>query len=174
MSQEDMVDFRKRIDHIDMPAMTCRPIKKKTEDESIHDLWKLAQDPNKCILGLYIQQQTPELIGRISLFDFNPRNKSAELGYWLLDEYVGHGYMSFALKFLCSSLLNNSLILNKIYAQTAEFNTRSVKMLETIGFCKDGVLREHHEKNGILYADYIYSLTTNDINNICITYRNNQ
>ena len=113
-------------------------------------------------MGLYLSQNEPKLLGRITLFSFNPRNRSAELGYWLLDEYVGHGYMALALRALCTALLFNRPTLNKIYAQTAEFIARSIRLLESIGFHRNGVLREYHEKDDVLFADYIYSLTAKD------------
>ena len=47
---------------------------------------------------------------------------------------------------------------NKLHCQTASFNEPSVKMLERLGFSRDAVLREHHELDGKLFDDYIYSI----------------
>lgn len=51
---------------------------------------------------------------------------------------------------------------NKIYAQTGEFNKSSINLLKQLHFHCDGHLREHHELDGILYEDYLFSLTRND------------
>lgn len=48
--------------------------------------------------------------------------------------------------------------LNKLYCQTAAFNIASVKLLDKLGFHRDGILREHHELDGKLWDDYIYSI----------------
>jgi RimJ/RimL family protein N-acetyltransferase len=163
MSKDDMTVFLTKVDRTRIADMTCRPLAEKSIEAAVADLWAFSMAKDKCVLGLYLSRRTPELIGRILLFDFNPRNRSAEIGYWLLDEFVGHGYMSAAIKALCKALLSKGSRLNKIYAQTAEFNTRSLKTLEMVGFRRDAVLREHHERGGELFSDYIYSLTAADI-----------
>jgi RimJ/RimL family protein N-acetyltransferase len=48
--------------------------------------------------------------------------------------------------------------LNKLYCQTASFNAPSVRLLTALGSHLDGTLREHHELDGVLYDDYIYSV----------------
>ncbi len=48
--------------------------------------------------------------------------------------------------------------MNKVYAQTASFNASSVKLLESLGFKKDGVLREHHLFQGTRHDDFVYSI----------------
>ena len=48
--------------------------------------------------------------------------------------------------------------LNKLYCQTASFNRPSVKLLERLGLHLDAVLREHHELDGRLYDDYVFSM----------------
>ena len=52
--------------------------------------------------------------------------------------------------------------LNKLYCQTAAFNIGSVKLLEKLSFHRDGILREHHELDGKLWDDYIYSILRSD------------
>ena len=48
--------------------------------------------------------------------------------------------------------------LNKLYCQTASFNLPSIRLLEGLRLTRDGVLRAHHELDGVLHDDYIYSL----------------
>ena len=65
--------------------------------------------------------------------------------------------MKEAIKYVCD-ILFNQVKLNKIYAQTASFKYQSINMLKSLNFKKDGVLREHHELNGEMYDDYIFSI----------------
>lgn len=62
-----------------------------------------------------------------------------------------------ALSALCSMLLLE-FGLNKLYAQTGAFNAPSIRLLERVGFRQEGVLRQHHELNGVLWDDAIFSL----------------
>ena len=48
--------------------------------------------------------------------------------------------------------------LNKVYAQTAEFNEGAIKLLESLGFKRDATLRDHYFLNGRFHAGLIYSL----------------
>ncbi|WP_115840406.1 GNAT family N-acetyltransferase [Gottschalkia purinilytica] len=50
------------------------------------------------------------------------------------------------------------LNINKITAQVGSFNIESNMLLKSLGFRLDGVLREHHDLDGKLYDDYVYSL----------------
>ena len=50
------------------------------------------------------------------------------------------------------------MTLNKLYCQTGAFNLPSIKLLEKLNFHRDGILREHHELDGKLWDDYIYSV----------------
>jgi len=48
--------------------------------------------------------------------------------------------------------------LNKLYGQTGEFNQAAVGLLKKLGFHRDAVLRQHHELDGGLYDDYVFSI----------------
>ena len=48
--------------------------------------------------------------------------------------------------------------INKLYCQTGAFNEPSIRLLERLGLHRDAILREHHELDGKLWDDYIYSI----------------
>jgi [ribosomal protein S5]-alanine N-acetyltransferase len=97
------------------------------------------------------------LAGRFAYFDLNPRNHSAEFGYTvnpqLRRQGVGTKMLSIAITHLFSTTT-----LNKLYCQTAAFNIASIRMLAKLNFHQDGILREHHELDGKLWDDIIYSV----------------
>lgn len=74
------------------------------------------------------------LIGYIA---FNKRADSYELGYCFHSDYFGHGYAKESHLALFQYL--KSLGITKITAGTALNNTPSVKLLESLGFCRTGV-----------------------------------
>jgi RimJ/RimL family protein N-acetyltransferase len=98
-----------------------------------------------------------ELVGRFAYFDFNPRNHSAEFGYTVNPKFRRRGIGTKMLAIAITHLFSTTT-LNKLYCQTAAFNLSSIKLLEKLNFHQDGVLREHHELDGKLWDDYIYSV----------------
>jgi RimJ/RimL family protein N-acetyltransferase len=97
------------------------------------------------------------LVGRFTYFDFNPRNHSAEFGYTVNPKFRRRGIGTRMVEIAITHLFSTTT-LNKLYCQTAAFNLASIKLLERLDFHQDGVLREHHELDGKLWDDYIYSV----------------
>ena len=98
-----------------------------------------------------------ELVGKFQYFDFNVRNRSAEFGYTVNPQFRQRGVGTKMLTTIIDHLFL-STNLNKLYCQTAAFNVASIKLLQKLKFHQDAVLREHHELNGKLWDDYIYSV----------------
>lgn len=111
--------------------------------------------------GIYLDF---DLIGEIHLFDYNPRNNCAELGYYFIPEYRGKGYAEEALNTLLELIFDKTPI-NKLFANTGSFNEKSCALLTKCGFSRDGILREHHELNGKLYDDYSFTMLRSDWEN---------
>ncbi|HEY9647249.1 MAG TPA: GNAT family protein [Chroococcidiopsis sp.] len=95
-------------------------------------------------------------VGRFRYFDRNPRNRSAEFGYTVNPQWRRQGIGTQMLTLAMDELFSTT-DLNKLYCQTAAFNQPSIKLLEKLQFHRDGVLREHHELDGQLWDDYVYS-----------------
>ncbi|WP_252246702.1 GNAT family protein [Clostridium sp. ZBS4] len=136
--------------------MTCRPIINRNRDESIKLYNSLLNSDTVYIFALY-NLNTKELLGKITLFDYNSRNNSLEIGYYLLPKFRKKGYINEAIKIILNLLFLKTDI-NKVYAQTASFNNDSNALLKLNNFKLDGILREHHELNEVFYDDYIYSI----------------
>lgn len=129
--------------------MTCRPVK---------DGKKLPNPAEKYTLICFLDG-FDQPIGKFSYFDLNTRNRSCEFGYVVNPKYRGKKLGTQMISECITYLFNDrDLNLNKLYCQTAEFNIPSVKILEKLNLTRDGVLREHHELDGKLYDDYIYSI----------------
>jgi len=96
-------------------------------------------------------------VGRFVYFDINPRNHSAEFGYIVHPNFRQQG-IGYQMLSLAIHQLFTTMDLNKLYCQTGAFNTASIQLLEKLKFHRDGILREHHELDGKLWDDFIYSL----------------
>ncbi|MCT1902872.1 GNAT family N-acetyltransferase [Oceanobacillus sojae] len=90
-------------------------------------------------------------------------NNIAEIGYDLWYEYWGQGYMKEALISAIKSGFDN-MKLNRINAYVALGNVNSIKLLEKLGFKKEGIYREKHLFRGKYYDHYSFSLLKSDWN----------
>ena len=95
--------------------------------------------------------------GRVTVFDFNPRNRSAEFGFLIDPARRGTGCGTRMIRaFLDHAFPTWNL--NRLYCQTGAFNIASVRMLERLRFVREAILRQHHELDGRLLDDLVYSL----------------
>ena len=78
------------------------------------------------------------------LFDYNTRNQSKEVGYYISPSFRGKGLGFLMLSLLITRALSDECGLNKIYATTSSDNIQSIGLLEKTGFILDGRLREHY------------------------------
>ena len=97
-------------------------------------------------------------IGSIGAFrQQNIHRQTAEMGYYIAEEYWGKGIMTDAVKQICEYVFRNSDIL-RIYAEPFAYNTGSCRVLEKAGFQYEGTLRNNAVKNGKVLDMKLYSL----------------
>ena len=99
-----------------------------------------------------------KVIGSIGVFrQQNIHRQTAEIGYYIAEEYWGKGIMTDAVKQICEYVFKNSDIL-RIYAEPFAYNTGSCRVLEKAGFQYEGTLRNNAVKNGKVIDMKMYSL----------------
>ena len=99
-----------------------------------------------------------EAMGSIGVFvGSGVYRRSAELGYWLGEDFWGRGVMSAAIPQLCREALER-FDLARIYAQPFARNTGSRRALEKAGFVLERVLRQSVTKSGVLCDSCVYAL----------------
>lgn len=103
-----------------------------------------------------------KVAGSIGVFrQSNIHSKTAELGYYLAEDYWKKGIMTEAVKQICEYVFSNSDII-RIYAEPFSYNTASCRVLEKAGFKFEGILRENAVKNGKVLDMKMYSLLRSD------------
>lgn len=96
-------------------------------------------------------------IGSIGAFrQSNIHQLTAELGYYIAEEYWGKGIMAEAVKQICEYVFSVSDII-RIYAEPFAYNTASCRVLEKSGFQYEGTLRKNAVKNGKVLDMKLYS-----------------
>jgi ribosomal-protein-alanine N-acetyltransferase len=81
---------------------------------------------------------------------------SAEIGYWLGEEFWGRGIVSEALRALTEYAFAN-FELYRIYAEVFEWNPASMRVLEKAGYQYEGRLRKSVIKDGQIIDACIYA-----------------
>ncbi len=137
-------------------TQTCRVPGLGSVDRAIKNAGERVQSQGDGDLAIVLRG-TGTIVGRIRFFEVNPRNRSCEIGYIAAPTARGQGYAREGVAVLLGYLFDG-LGLNKVQAQTAAFNETSIKLLESLGFSRDAVLREHHLYKAVLHDDYVYSI----------------
>lgn len=97
-------------------------------------------------------------IGSIGVFrQENIHRQTAELGYYIAEDYWGKGIMTEAVRQVCEFVFDKSDII-RIYAEPFAYNTASCRVLEKAGFQYEGTLRQNAVKNGKVLDMRMYSL----------------
>jgi ribosomal-protein-alanine N-acetyltransferase len=102
-------------------------------------------------------KETGEPVGTLGLYSYSERDGRAELGYDLLEEHWGRGIMTEAV----GAVLRYGfevLGLNRVEATMDPLNTRSVRLVERLGFKSEGHMREKYLYKGRSRDELIYSL----------------
>ena len=103
------------------------------------------------------------VLGSIGIFrQGNIHRQTAELGYYIAEEYWGKGIMTEAVKQICEYVFANSDII-RIYAEPFAYNIASCRALEKAGFQYEGTLRSNAVKNGKVIDMKMYSLLKEEI-----------
>ncbi|MGN0339079.1 MAG: GNAT family N-acetyltransferase [Lachnospira sp.] len=104
-----------------------------------------------------------KVIGSIGIFrQGNIHRQTAELGYYIAEEYWGKGIMTEAVKQICEYVFGKSDII-RIYADPFSYNVASCRVLEKAGFQYEGTLRSNAVKNGKVLDMKMYSLLKTEL-----------
>ena len=96
-------------------------------------------------------------IGWCSLTKWNREYRSASMGYCFASSAWGQGYASEAARSVLTWAFN-SLDLNRVQAETDTRNGASARVLEKLGFVREGMLREDCIVDGEVSDSWIYGL----------------
>lgn len=96
-------------------------------------------------------------IGWCSLARWNPDFRSASLGYCFQEAVWGQGYATEAAGALLDWAFD-TLDLNRVQAQADTRNMASARVLEKLGFLREGTLREDCVVNGEVSDSWVYGL----------------
>lgn len=125
-----------------------------TEKDAEEWISMCLEEENNLILAIELNG---ELVGGIGgHFKRDIQRYSAELGYWVGENYWGKGIVSKAIGTFCTYLFSNYKI-NRIYADVFSTNPASAIVLEKNAFVQEGHLKKAAYKNGLFIDLLVYS-----------------
>lgn len=103
-----------------------------------------------------------EAVGNIGLrIGEDIERYSAEVWYWLGEEYWGRGIVSAALTALVDYAFTQ-FKLTRLYAKPMAHNAASISVLAKAGFRREGLLRSSIIKNNVLMDTVLYAYLSSD------------
>jgi RimJ/RimL family protein N-acetyltransferase len=96
-------------------------------------------------------------LGWCVLGRWNPDYRSAALGFCLNEAAWGHGYATEAARAVLQWAFD-TLDLNRVQAEVDTRNAASARVLEKLGFLREGTLREDCVVNGEVSDSWVYGL----------------
>lgn len=127
--------------------------------------WARRQYFKKKFFSWAIVLNSGKMIGTVSFVKIDCDNRSAEIGYTVSEEYWGNGYAKEAVYQLLRFGFSN-LGLNRIYAKVIKGNTRSVRVLEKLGFIYEGTARKANFYQNVCSDLMYFSILSDEFLNI--------
>jgi len=87
--------------------------------------------------------------------------QSATLGYWMGAPYAGRGIMTRAVR-AAAHFGFSSMRLHRIEAACLPHNTASIRLLERVGFRREGVARSYLRINGLWQDHLLFAMLERD------------
>ena len=110
--------------------------------EMFIDLWNKGENYAYYI----VLNDTDRAIGSIDIHNIDLNNYSAEIGYWLSEEYNGNGYMSEAVKLIEKQAFDAGL--NRIVIRSEVANIPSSRVAEKNDYVLEGIHKQELLKYG--------------------------
>jgi RimJ/RimL family protein N-acetyltransferase len=114
------------------------------------------------LLAAYVVTESPHdtILGGITLHHFDPMRDGVEVGYWLFREARGRGVATRAVGALVEHAFDNGLI--RVEAHVRIGNRASERVLERLGFQREGVRRRFLRHEGRRVDATLFSLLADD------------
>jgi RimJ/RimL family protein N-acetyltransferase len=118
------------------------------------DWWISTGSKNGIIRAIVVEDQLVGCVGaEAGHFE---ESRTAEIGYWLGEQFWGFGYATQALEALTKMVFSETEIV-RIYAPVFSSNLASMRVLEKCGYEREGIFRKGCFKDGVFYDKHIFA-----------------
>lgn len=114
-------------------------------------------EERKAIWWTFTEKPKDEFIGFGGMFEISTESNKAEIGYGLLPDYWGKGIMSEVVEKMVDFGFND-MKLHKIYGRISPGHKASIRILEKLGFKKEGEFKDDEFAQNKYFDTAIYAL----------------
>ena len=109
-------------------------------------LWYETKRKNGTGNSWAVINEQQEFIGVISTYNLHTLHRRCEIGYWFFPEYWGKGYGKESMDILLKTIAKQQNI-HRFIAEVEPENKASVALLNSLGFKREAVFKEHEFRN---------------------------
>jgi ribosomal-protein-alanine N-acetyltransferase len=112
---------------------------------------------------LIFESRSDQLVGGLTLGQVRRGvAQTATLGYWMGEAHAGRGHMTQAVRAVLDHAFG-TLALRRIEAACLPNNSRSIRLLERVGFRREGIARAYLQINGRWQDHAFYAILDSDL-----------
>ena len=119
------------------------------------EAWVFSESNSGLTKAIEVDREFVGVIG-ISIGEYE-NSRSAEIGYWIAEEFWGLGITSKALSQMTREVFSGGKIV-RIFAPVFSPNKASMRVLEKSGFELEGIFRKSVYKNGKFFDEHIFAI----------------
>ena len=112
------------------------------------------------LMSPYVIVDGETIVGGATLHHFDPMRDAVEVGYWLFPSARGRGVATRSVRALVDHAFANGIY--RVEAHVRVGNERSEKVLERLGFVREGVKRRHLRHEGVRVDATLFSRLADD------------
>lgn len=128
------------------------------------EIWVRVAGADRNMINLAIEFEGLAVGGIGLVFKQDVYRRSAEIGYWLGEDFWNRGIATRAVKALTSYIFKQEQFdINRIYAGIFEYNTASARVLEKAGYQLEARLRKSVTKDDNTVDELIYTMLKDDL-----------
>lgn len=146
---EDAIDLVALVNDPEIAANTLRIPHPYTLEDSMTFMALALEQMRQgvAIVFAMTQRGNDRPLGILGLGGFRHEARRVEIGYWIGRDHWNQGYATEAVNFAVDFCFRR-LRLHKVAAEVFAWNAASRRVLEKCGFRHEGILRDHHYKDG--------------------------
>lgn len=166
MDLQDVQDIFEMRNDPSMHIYTNTNVDKNSDETTAYiEKMNIGVDDGKWIIWAIEHKQSKKVIGSISIWNLNEEELRGELGYGIIPDFQGQGFMKEALL----QVINfgfEKMSLQALDAYTEENNRSSIKLLETCEFQAINKVQEEGNANHPVFQLVVYRLVNKRKDNV--------
>jgi RimJ/RimL family protein N-acetyltransferase len=153
--------FAMQSDPVGMRYWSYPPLARIEQAEQLFERNVRATETGECLPWIVSLPLDDAMIGTCTLFALDTAHRRAMVGYGLDRQHWGRGYAQEALHLALGHAFG-ALALHRIEADIDPRNTASTRLIERVGFTREGLLRERWFVGDDIQDSVIYGLLARD------------